>query len=102
MKKQEIEEAISRLEDLLEDFQIAKAKGKETNSNEVRAQSIKDIEEVTKRLETYMRHNEELLELISGEHITLAGEIEWNDIVRPSHFEEDLEAEIAKLKEKIS
>lgn len=98
MKKQEIKEAISRLEDLLKDFREAKAKGKETNSNEVRARSITDIEEITQRLEAYMRHNEELLQLINGKEITLTREIEWNDVVRPSHFEEDLETEIAKLK----
>lgn len=76
--------------------------GKETNSNKERARSISEIEEIVKKLEDYMRSNEELLQQITGRDIELAREVDWNDVVRPSHFEEDLEAEISKLKEKVS
>lgn len=102
MEKKKLEQSISWLEDLLRDFKAAKKRGKETNSNEERAQSISDIEGITQRLETYIRNNDELLEEITGTKIELARDIEWNDVVRPAHFEEDLDSEINKLKEKVS
>ena len=101
MKKNELEQAISILEDILEDFRQAKVRGKSTNTNEERARSISDIKEITRRLETYIRNKPELLEEITGTKIELARSIEWNDVVRPSHFEEDLSTEIDKLKEKV-
>ena len=102
MDKKKMDQAISWLEDLLHDFQEAKARGKETNSNEVRAKSISDIEEITEKLETYMRNNDEVLEEITGTKIEVARDIEWNDVVRPAHFEDDLKSEIEKLKKKAS
>lgn len=102
MEKQDLKEAISWLEDLLKDFQKAKAMGKKTNDNKERAQSIADIEEITERLETYIRNNEELLEQITGTKIEVAREVDWSDIVRPSHFEEDLQGEINKLKKQVA
>lgn len=100
MKTKEIENHINWLENLLKEFQKVKKKGKETNSNEERAQSINDIEEITRKLEVYIRNNEDLLELMTGTEIELAREVDWNDVVRPAHFEEDLEEEIKKLKKK--
>lgn len=101
MEKRRLENGIKYLEKLLSDFREAKARGKETNSNEERAKSISDIEEITQKLETYMRNNKELLEQIAGSEIEVAQEIEWNDVVRPAHFEEDIEKEINKLKKKV-
>ncbi|WP_029035603.1 hypothetical protein [Salinimicrobium terrae] len=100
MEKTKLNQSINWLENLLEDFKEAKARGKETNSNQVRAESISDIEEITQRLENYIRSNEELLEQITGTEIELARKISWNDVVRPSHFEEDLRKEIINLKKK--
>ena len=102
MKKQKFEQSISDLENILRDFKEAKARGKATNSNEERVQSISDIEGITQRLETYIRNNDELLEEITGSKIELARDVEWNDVVRPAHFEEDLSGEIDKLKKKVS
>lgn len=102
MEKKNLQQYISQLEKLLQEFREAKAMGKETNSNKERARSISEIEEIVKKLEDYMRSNEELLQQITGTDIELARKVEWNDVVRPSHFEEDLEAEINKLKEKVS
>ena len=102
MKKEDRQGAISWMENLLGDFREAKERGKETNSNEERVQSISDTEEITQRLETYIRNNEELLEEISGARVDRADEIDWDDIVRPKHFEEDLVAEINKLKKTAS
>lgn len=98
MDKKEKEAHISWLENLLEDFREARKRGKDTNSNKERAQSISDIEEITGRLETYMRNNEDLLEHITGTDIELARNIDWNDVVRPTHFEEDLQEAINTLK----
>ncbi|UJH90980.1 hypothetical protein LZ575_20240 [Antarcticibacterium sp. 1MA-6-2] len=102
MEKKKIENAVNWLEALLKDFQKAKAMGKKTNDNAERAQSITDIEEITEKLETYIRNNEGLLEQLTGTNIEVVGEIDWNDVVRPSHFEEDLQGEIDKLKKQIS
>lgn len=102
MKNTDLKQAIEYLEDLLTDFKEAKAKGKETNSNKERAESIAEIEEITQRLETYIRNNEDLLEEITGTEIELARNVAWNDVVRPAHFEEDLEKEINNLKKKAS
>ena len=101
MKKKDLEKSVSNLTNILEDFREAKARGKATNSNEERAQSISDIKEITRRLETYVQNNPELLEQITGTKIEIARNIEWNDVVRPAHFEEDLSTEIDKLKEKV-
>jgi hypothetical protein len=98
MKKDHKEQSVAWLEDLLADFQDAKSRGKKTNSNEERVRSIAEIKEVTEKLETYVRNDEELLKEITGIEIELAREVEWNDIVRPTHFEEDLRTEIEKLK----
>lgn len=98
MKSRELEEHISRLEDLLKDFQEAKTKGKNTNENEERAQAIAEIEGITRRLEEYMQSNDELLSVISGSNVDPSTEIEWNNIVRPAHFEEDLKGVIDRLK----
>lgn len=102
MEKKKLESGIARLEDILKDFREAKTMGKETNSNKERAQSISEIEDITRQLETYIRNNDELLEQITGSKIELTGNIDWNDIVRPEHFEEDLEGEIIKLKKQVS
>lgn len=102
MKNKELEGHIAWLEGLLQSFKEAKKRGKETNKNEVRAQSISDIEEITERLEVYIRNNESLLKLITGTEIEQAREIDWNDVVRPAHFEEDLQEEIRKLREEAS
>lgn len=98
MDTKEKEGHISWLENLLKDFRQAKKRGKETNDNQVRAQSISDIEEITRRLESYIRNNEELLEVITGTEIDLARNIDWNDVVRPDHFEEDLQEAIKTLR----
>lgn len=102
MEKKDIKEAVAWLEDLLKDFQKAKTIGKKTNDNAERAQSIADIEEIIERLETYIRNNEELLEQITGTKIEVAREVDWNDVVRPAHFEEDLQGEITKLKKQVA
>lgn len=102
MKKIELEQAVAKMENLLREFREAKTRGKETNSNEERVQSISDIKEITQRLETYIRSNDELLEEISGIKVDRPGEIDWDDIVRPKHFEEDLAGEIDKLKKRAS
>lgn len=91
MKRQKLDDHILWLENLLKDFQEVKNRGKETNSNDERAKSIADIEKITEKLETYIRNNNELLEILSPSKIEVAREIEWDDIVRPAHFEEDLE-----------
>lgn len=101
MEKKDLEQSILYLENILEDFREATARGKATNTNEERAQSISDIEEITRRLETYIQNNPELLEQITGTKIELARSIQWSDVVRPAHFEEDLTAEIGKLKKKV-
>ncbi len=98
MKKKELEQAVDYLEGVLRDFREARARGKATNSNEERAQSISDIEEITQRLETYFKNKPELLEQITGTKIEVAKDIGWNDVVRPDHFEEDLQEEINKFK----
>ena len=74
MNHKEKEAHISWLENLLRDFREATEKGKKTNSNEERAKSISEIEEITRRLETYIRNNEDLLEIITGSRIELARE----------------------------
>ena len=102
MKNKELGGHIAWLKGLLQDFKEATKRGKETNKNEVRAQSISDIEEITARLEVYIRNNENLLKLITGTEIEQAREIDWNDVVRPAYFEEDLQEEIRKLKEEAS
>lgn len=98
MKREKLDRHIEWLENLLQEFEEAKKQGKETNSNEERVKSIERIEEVTQRLETYIQNNEDLLEVISGSKIEIAREIEWNEVVRPQHFAEDLQEEIKKLK----
>lgn len=98
MNHKEKEAHISWLENLLRDFREATEKGKKTNSNEERAKSISEIEEITRRLETYIRNNEDLLEIITGSRIELAREVDWNDVVRPAHFEEDLQESISTLR----
>ena len=98
MKNKEKETHILWLESLLQNFRATTTKGKATNSNEVRAQSISEIEEITRRLETYIRNNEELLQGITRSKIELAREMDWNDVVRPTHFEEDLQEIISDLK----
>lgn len=96
--KNNVEQSIRDLENMLRDFKRAKAEGKTTNSNEVRAKSILEIEEITQKLESYIQSKPELLEQITGTKIDLARKVEWNEVVRPAHFEEDLAAEIEKLK----
>ncbi len=39
------------------------------------------------------------MEIIAGTNVEITSGIEWNEIVRPDHFEEDLQEEINKLKE---
>lgn len=101
MTNKQLEDTIAWLENLLREFREAKREGKETNSNEVRAESISKIEETTRRLESYMRNNNELLERISGKDIDVATKIDWDDVVRPAHFEEDLQEMIKNLKKKV-
>ena len=100
MEKKKLQQHISHLEKLLQNFREVKARGKETNSNKERARSISEIEELVQNLEDYMRNNEELLQQMTGKEIELAREVDWNDVIRPSNFEEDLKAEISKLKKK--
>ncbi|GHA27700.1 hypothetical protein GCM10007103_06410 [Salinimicrobium marinum] len=100
MKNKEKEIHVSWLKNLLQNFQETTKKGKETNSNEERARAISEIEEITGKLETYIRNNEDLLEVITGSSIELAREVNWNDVVRPTHFEEDLQEMLSTLKEK--
>lgn len=102
MKKEQLQQAIIQMEEFLRNFKEAKEKGQETNSNHERAQSISEIEEITGKLETFFQNNKELLKLIAGKDVNLSREIKWSDIVRPAHFEEDLQAEINKLKEMYS
>ena len=102
MKKKEIEQAVTWLEKLLLDFREAKTRGKETNSNEERVESINDIEKITRKLETYLHNHPPLLEEISGTKVDRIEDVDWDDIVRPKHFEEDLVLEINKLKQKAS
>lgn len=102
MKDRDLKAHIASLEKMLQKFREAKERGKETNTNEVRAQSIQDIEEITKKLEVYIRNNPELLQLIAGTENEPDIKISWDDIVRPEHFEKDLQEEIRKLKGKVS
>lgn len=101
MTNRKLEDSIAWLENLLREFQEATKKGKETNSNEVRAKSISDIEEITRRLEGYIRNNNDLLELITGKELDVATKIDWDDVVRPTHFEEDLRGIIKQLKKEV-
>lgn len=101
MTTKRLEGSIAWLENLLREFEEAKRKGKETNSNEVRAKSISEIEQITRRLEDYIRNNEDLMELITGKKIAVATEIDWDDVVRPAHFEEDLRGMINRLKKEV-
>lgn len=102
MKEKVLVEHVAILENMLKEFKEAKEKGKQTNENDVRARSIEKIEDITERLEQYIRNNEDLLQQISGREIDISTKVNWNDIVRPQHFEEDLEEEIKKLKTKVA
>ena len=99
MTNKEKEVHVSWLENLLQNFLEIRKRGKETNDNKERARSISDIQEVTSRLQDYIRNDEDLLKHITGTQIELARAVDWDDVVRPTHFEEDLRSIIGKLKE---
>lgn len=101
MKEEKIKQNITGLETILHQFTEAKKKGKETNSNEERVESIKEIEQSIQQFELYLRNNDGLLELIAGTKKFPGKEIKWDDVVRPEHFEEDLREEIKNLKQKV-
>lgn len=99
MNNKEKEVHVSWLERLLQNFLAARKRGKETNDNKERARSIAEIQKITSSLEQYIQNDEDLLKQITGSEIELARAVDWDDVVRPTHFEEDLRNIIQKLRE---
>lgn len=101
MEKQEIKKHIIFLEEILAEFRSVKRQQNEARNQKLRDKAENDLELIIQRFEIYAGNNEELLRILLGEGNDTDKAFKWEELVRPRYFENDLEREIQKLKNRI-
>ena len=102
MREEELKVHISRLEELLNEFQYADMQYQTGRNKKIRDKAERDRDLVLDRFQFYVEQDFELYKLLTNRSNDYHGAIVWEEFVNPRYFENDLREALERIKREVN